>query len=198
MSQEILIWCRPEPSDQVPDSVITWTLALCTFCPVLLFSTTRIHIDGLAAIYPAVVRAVASERNDGWWCGISLARACTDERTVVSHASEYPGICLLEEVVALEHGSARVMHLLVSNDLTVDGMRVEAHPSLVLAEQLDLALYEGGESKPLILSAVVARDDGRSGWWISLVAVTPEVLEHLTRILDCFLPLSRLDMPDPE
>ena len=44
---------------EVPDAVIVWTLALCTVCPVLLFSTTRIHIDGLAAIY--------------LFCGVSLA-----------------------------------------------------------------------------------------------------------------------------
>jgi hypothetical protein len=105
---------------------------------------------------------------------------------------------LQQEVVALEHGSVRVKHLLVSSDLSIDGMRVEAQPALALDEQLDLALYEDSELDPLLLSARVARDDGRRGWWLRFVGVTPEIEQRLAKALDRFPPVTRLDESDPE
>ncbi len=103
-----------------------------------------------------------------------------------------------QDVVALEHDSTRVKHLLVSSDLTVDGMRVEAHPSLVLCEHLKLALYEDAEGGPLILSAVVARDDGPAGWWLRFVELSPEVQQRLTQLLGRFPPIARLTGTGPE
>jgi hypothetical protein len=103
-----------------------------------------------------------------------------------------------QEVVALEHRSSQVKHVLVSSDLSVNGMRVEAHPSLALGDQMDLALYEDSEGTPLVLSAVVTRDDGRLGWWCRFVGATPEVREQLLEVLDRFPPVTRLDEPDPE
>jgi hypothetical protein len=100
--------------------------------------------------------------------------------------------------VALEHDSSQIKHLLVSSDLTVDGMRVEAHPSLVIGAQMDLALYEDSMDAPLVIAAVAARDDGRRGWWLRFVGVTPEVHERLTQALVRFPPVTRLDGPDPE
>ena len=103
-----------------------------------------------------------------------------------------------QEVVALDHDSNQVKHLLVSSDLTVVGMRVEDHPSLALGDQMVLALYENSEGGPLILSAEVARDDGRLGWWIRFTDVTPELRERLSEALNRFPPVTRLDSPDPE
>jgi hypothetical protein len=102
------------------------------------------------------------------------------------------------EVVALEHSTSQVRHVLVSSDLSVHGMRVEAHPALALGDQMDLVLYEDSEGAPLILSAEVARDDGRLGWWCRFVGITPEVREQLTSVLDRFPPVTRLDEPEPE
>jgi hypothetical protein len=107
-------------------------------------------------------------------------------------------VAMHQEVVALEQGSGRVTHVLVSSDLTVDGMQVEAHPSLVIDEQLDLAFFGGTEGIPLIVSAVVARDDGRSGWWLRFVGATPEVHLQLVEALDRFPPITRLDESEPE
>jgi len=103
-----------------------------------------------------------------------------------------------QEVVALEHGSSQAKHLLVSSDLSVEGMRIEAQPALALEEQLDLALYEDSEGGPLVLSAVVARDDGRRGWWLRFVGVTPDVRGRLERALERFPPVTRLDVELPE
>jgi hypothetical protein len=103
-----------------------------------------------------------------------------------------------QEVVALEHQTSRIMHVLISSDLTVDGMRVEAHPSLSIGDQMDLALYENSEGDPLMLSALVARDDGRLGWWLRFVGVTPEAHTRILEALDRFPPVTRLDKPDPE
>jgi hypothetical protein len=103
-----------------------------------------------------------------------------------------------QEVVALEHGSTQVKHVFVSSDLSVNGVRVEAHPSLALGDQMDLVLYEDSEDTPLVLPAVVARDDGRLGWWCRFVGVTPEVREQLSKVFYRFPPVTRLDEPDPE
>lgn len=103
-----------------------------------------------------------------------------------------------QEVVALEHGSTQVKHVLVSSDLSIEGMRVEYQPSLCLEEHLDLALYEDNEHDPLILSAVVARDDGRAGLWLRFVGVKPEIQDRLARALDRFPPVTRLDHADTE
>ena len=100
------------------------------------------------------------------------------------------------EVVALEHRSSQLKYVLVSSDLTVDGMHVEAHPSMLIGEQMDLALYEESDSDPLILSAVAARDDGRNGWWLRFVGVTPEIHDRLVQTLDRFPPVTRLGSND--
>lgn len=102
-------------------------------------------------------------------------------------------VAMREEVIGLEHDSGRVMHLLVGSDLTVDGIRVEAHPSLALDERLDLALFGGPEGAPLIVSAVVARDDGRRGWWLRFLGITPRIEQHLEDALNRFPPVTRLD-----
>ena len=103
-----------------------------------------------------------------------------------------------QEVVALEHASSQILHVLVSRDMTVDGMRVEPHPSLAIGHQMDIALYEDSDDEPLILAAVVERDDGRLGWWLRFVGITPEVNQRLTQALDRFPPVASLDGPTPE
>jgi hypothetical protein len=77
-------------------------------------------------------------------------------------------------------------------------MHIEAHPSLVMGDQLELALYEESERGPFVLSAVVARDDGHLGWWLRFGGITPEVYDRLTQILDRFPPVMRLNGPDCE
>ena len=103
-----------------------------------------------------------------------------------------------QEVVALEHQTSQIKHVLVSCDLTVDGMRVEAHPALSIGDRMDLALYENSEGAPLVLSALVARDDGRLGWWLRFIGVTPEANERILEALDRFPSVTRLDTPDAE
>lgn len=102
------------------------------------------------------------------------------------------------EVVALEHDSSQIKHVLVSSNLNVDGMHIEPHPSVVMGEQVDLAIYEESERTALILSAVVTRNDERKGWWLRFVGVTPEIHERLTQIVGCYPPIECLDRPDSE
>jgi hypothetical protein len=105
---------------------------------------------------------------------------------------------LRQEVVALKEETSAIKHLLVSRDLTVDGMRVEAHPSLALDEEMQLVLYEDTESSPLILTARVARDDGREGWWLRFVNLDEQERERIVRALERFPPVARLDNSDSE
>jgi hypothetical protein len=100
--------------------------------------------------------------------------------------------------LALDHDSSQIKHVFVSSNLSVDGMHIEAHPSLVMGDQLELALYEESERGPFVLSAVVARDDGHLGWWLRFGGITPEVYDRLTQILDRFPPVMRLNGPDCE
>jgi hypothetical protein len=103
-----------------------------------------------------------------------------------------------QEVLALEQDSLEIRHVLMSTDLTVDGMHVEAHPSLVMGEEMDLALYEESDRSSLMVSAVVQRDDGRRGWWLRFIRVTPEVHGRLIQILDRFPPVTSLEGSDSE
>ena len=63
---------------------------------------------------------------------------------------------------------------------------------------MDLAIYEESERAALIISAVATRDDGRKGWWLRFVGVTPETHERLTQIVDRYPPIEHLDRPDSE
>jgi hypothetical protein len=53
------------------------------------------------------------------------------------------------------------MHrMLIGHDLGIGGMRVERHPDLQIGQRLRLALYDAARETPIVVDAVVARDDG--------------------------------------
>jgi hypothetical protein len=61
---------------------------------------------------------------------------------------------------AVTHVASEV---LFGTDLSLGGMRVEPHPKLVRGAELELALQPPGGAPPVLLRAVVARDDGARG-----------------------------------
>ena len=63
-------------------------------------------------------------------------------------------------VVALGDEAARVF---IGRDISTGGMRVDTHPDLGLGARLKLALHAGPRSEPVLVSAVVDRDDGDGG-----------------------------------
>jgi c-di-GMP-binding flagellar brake protein YcgR len=105
---------------------------------------------------------------------------------------------LHQEIVALEAESLQPRYTFVGRDLSLNGIRVEPHPSLELDEALCLALYEEAGEAPLIISAVATRNDGRAGWLLRFVDVCPEIRARLERVLDALPPISRIGGTDSE
>jgi hypothetical protein len=64
------------------------------------------------------------------------------------------------QVTALRGGSQSVI---LGCDLSIAGMRAEQIPELPVGTELELAIYGAAGSEPVLLKAVVARDDGELG-----------------------------------
>ena len=81
-------------------------------------------------------------------------------------------------VPAVIEKGPRILH---GRDLTVEGMRVDAHPDLALGSRAQLALYGRPQKEPVTLDATVVRADDAGGLllWFNQVnqAVTRDVEE---------------------
>lgn len=62
--------------------------------------------------------------------------------------------------------SERASAVLIGRDLSIAGMRVEPDPDLELGDRLKLVLYGQVGIKPILVEAVVARDDGPEGCFL--------------------------------
>jgi hypothetical protein len=66
----------------------------------------------------------------------------------------------LRQVTALSGGGQSVI---LGRDLSIAGMRAERIPELPVGTALELAIYGGAGAEPVLVKAVVARDDGEHG-----------------------------------
>jgi hypothetical protein len=66
----------------------------------------------------------------------------------------------MRKVTALHGGSQSVI---LGRDLSIAGMRAEHIPDLAVGTELELAIYGGAGAEPVLVKAVVARDDGELG-----------------------------------
>jgi hypothetical protein len=73
---------------------------------------------------------------------------------------------------------------LVASDLSAGGMRVEACDTLQLGDELKLALYNDSRRPPVIVRALVARDDGESGWMLQFHDLNDHTTTNLALLLD--------------
>jgi len=87
------------------------------------------------------------------------------------------------EVVAVDERAERVIHVFVGRDLSTGGLRVEAHPAIVLGDALRLAIYCAAGSDPLIVDAQVIRDDGDAGFGLRFLDVDPTATQKLEAIV---------------
>jgi hypothetical protein len=85
------------------------------------------------------------------------------------------------EVTALVGGGA---HAIMGRDLSVVGMRSDPVPELVVGTELELAIYGASGSEPVLVSAVVARDDGLQGTVFRFEPINAADLPQLERIID--------------
>jgi hypothetical protein len=114
----------------------------------------------------APLEAVAAPRGRSRFGSLADARAEAPEpepRPTDADRRRRPRGAFRHEVVSLDDDAQQVQHVLVGTDLSLRGMSVEPHPLLRIGDRLNLALYDAERADPLVLSARVAREDGRRG-----------------------------------
>jgi len=83
-------------------------------------------------------------------------------------------------VVALGEQATRV---LLGRDISLGGMRVGASSALQVGDKLRLALHTGVRAEPLVVEAVVHRDDGERGLILRFGEMNPQTSESLTQMV---------------
>ncbi|MEE8509170.1 MAG: PilZ domain-containing protein, partial [Myxococcota bacterium] len=127
----------------------------------------------------------------------SLERRREGEPQVQRERRQGRRAAVRKEIVALDPETQAVKYTLIGRDLSVEGIRVEAHPSLVLNEPVYLALYDSSDSEPLTLYAVVARIDGSRGCWLRFPDLGPAARERVVQAIADLPSVERLDEPEP-
>jgi hypothetical protein len=74
-------------------------------------------------------------------------------------------------------------HVLLGRDLSLEGIRVDGHPSLQVGATVRLALYGGPPRRPLIVAATVAREDDGASIALRFGHLGPQELDALERII---------------
>ena len=127
----------------------------------------------------------------------SLERRREGEPQVQRERRQGRRAAVRKEIVALDPETQAVKYTLIGRDLSVEGIRVEAHPSLVLDEPVYLALYDSSDSEPLTLYAVVARIDGSRGCWLRFPDLGPAARERVVQAIADLPSVERLAEPEP-
>ena len=84
-------------------------------------------------------------------------------------------------VIALGEEAARV---LIARDLSLGGLRVERGVPLQVGERVRLALHGGDDGLPLVVAAVVVRDDGERGFVLRFARLREEGRRYVERLLE--------------
>ena len=83
----------------------------------------------------------------------------------------------------LDAPTTSVTDVLVGEDLSAEGLRVEPHPSITLGDRLHLAFFDECGPDPLRVEAEAARDDGNLGWLLRFVDLDKEVTRRIHRLM---------------
>ena len=83
-------------------------------------------------------------------------------------------------MVALGSEAARVF---IGRDISTGGMRVDSHPELGLGARLKLALHAGPRSEPVLVDALVDRDDGDDGIFLRFCSVDDRMQRELDMVI---------------
>ena len=75
-------------------------------------------------------------------------------------------------------------HTLLGRDLSVGGMRVGAEQGLKLGSRLQLAIYGNAGVPPVIVTAVVMRDDGADGLGLRFESLPAPAQKRLSKIVE--------------
>jgi len=98
-----------------------------------------------------------------------------ERRTTSRHA--YSG----RRIVALGDEAARV---LIGRDLSVGGMRVERAPNLCVGQRFQLAIHVAPGQTPLVVPALILRDDGERGFAVRFTEVSEPAARYLAKMVD--------------
>lgn len=88
-------------------------------------------------------------------------------------------------IVALDEQSTRV---LVGQDISRGGMRIDPNSSLSLGDDLQVAIHVRARSEPLVVWSRVVRDDGSRGLVLRFHSLTSESERYLDKMVN-FLPI---------
>jgi hypothetical protein len=102
------------------------------------------------------------------------------------------------ELITLDPSGERAMDVLVGRDLSAGGMRVEPHPSITVGDRLRIALYDVSCREPLVVDAIVIRDDEDLGLGLRFVDLSSTLSRQLERIVATLPEIEDLRPPDPE
>jgi len=83
-------------------------------------------------------------------------------------------------IVALVDEAARVF---LGRDISTGGMRIDAHAELGLGFKVKLAIHSGPRSEPVLVDAVVDRDDGAGGVFLRFVNLSPALEQEIDRVM---------------
>ncbi len=84
-------------------------------------------------------------------------------------------------MLAAREGAA---HVVIGRDLSTGGMRVAPDSSLCVGDEFKLAIYGRAGHKPMLVKAIVARDDGDAGCVLHFRDLSPRAAANLERIVE--------------
>jgi hypothetical protein len=178
-----VLWCRRE-SGWESDGTFSAAIAFEALAP----QARALLESELGALYLGDWQGGAidpGERQSSVGGSAREATALEDDRRLSSRGG------FREEVGATVGGALH--RVLIGRDLSAQGMRVESHPDLAVGARLRLALFEAGCEAPLVLDAVVIRDDGDRGLALRFADVPAELVERLEVLVAGLPPVECLE-----
>lgn len=146
---------------------------------VAAHSTGPAVLNGAETTSPPTPRTAASDAGEA----SSPPQAAEPARPCDRRAS--PRHAYAEHVIALGVEAARV---LLGRDISLGGMRVDAHPDVSVGDQLRIGLHLRAREQPLVVQARVVRDDAEDGLVLRFLDLSEAAEEYLRRMVH-FLPI---------
>lgn len=85
------------------------------------------------------------------------------------------------------------MHrILIGRDLSASGMRIEPHEDLAIGDRLRVAVYDASRATPLVVEAIVERDDGPGGLALEFDGIDAMMAQQLEGLVATLPPVECL------
>jgi hypothetical protein len=130
-----------------------------------------------------------SDRSDSDQTSAAQAPPSDEEQESEGNRRTIPRHSFDRRVIALGDEAARV---LLGRDISRYGMRVDPSPSLSLGDKVQIAIHTPNHTIPLVLKAIVERDDGPRGLLLHFDDAMGDAVDRLEEML---APLPKLADP---